>query len=151
MRSICALLCMLVVVSAVSATPRERWLFSLPMRVSEDENLMPRPSMSPPPCRSNHTRHENLCVRRLSGRVDRLEKALAAVCSSVIHADDVALSERNAAAVGDIYMDAGLATSRNPRMLRRSLLQVMARHGIVNTPPETHWHYKHIFDDPDLE
>ena len=124
-------------------------LFALPMRTVDGELLMPRPTPSTPPCRSNHTRHENLCVRRLSGRVDRLEKALAAVCSAVLHADDVALSERAAAAVGDVYMDASLATSRNPRMLRRSLLQVMARHGIVNTPPETHWHYKHIFDDPD--
>lgn len=147
MRWTCALACVLVpLVMATSAPQRGRALFALPVRTYEDAYLMPKP-IPVPPCRANHTRHENLCVRRLSGRVQRLELALAAVCSAVLYADDVAWSERAVAAAGDVYLDASLLSSRRPRMLRNSLLRVMTQHGIAQIPPETHWQYRDILDE----
>lgn len=147
MRWTCALACVLVpLVMATSAPQRGRALFALPVQPFEDAYLMPKPTLVPP-CRANHTRHENLCVRRLSGRVQRLELALAAVCSAVLYADDVAWSERAVAAAGDVYLDASLLSSRQPRLLRRSLLRAMTQHGIVETPPETHWQYRDILDE----
>ena len=124
------------------AVPRGRLLFSLPVpvpgRVEPSVELHPRPR----PCSPNATRHDNLCVRRLEGRVLRLEKALAAVCSAVLYADDVALAERSASGMGDVYFDSTLVTSRRPRYLRRSLLAVMQEHGIADIPPPTHWTIK---------
>lgn len=104
-------------------------LFALPVA----EALLPRP------CAPNATRHDNLCVRRLEGRVRALEKALSAVCSAVLHADDVAFAERSASGMGDVYFDSGLHTRRRPRYLRSSLLAVMQQHGIADQPPATHW------------
>jgi hypothetical protein len=109
----------------------------------EGEGLLSRPTH----CVPNATRHENLCVRRLTARVNSLEKTLAAVCSAVIFADDLAFNERAAHAMGDVYMDAHLQTSRRPRWLRRSMQDVVTEHNLPLLPPQNHWHHRDLFHE----
>lgn len=107
--------------------------------------LQPRPVL----CTANHTRHENLCLRRLTQRVARLEAALSSVCSAIVHADDVAYSERCAAGIGAVYRDPQLNASRRPRWLRRSVQQAVGEHHLSALPPETHWHASDLVDELD--
>ncbi len=57
--------------------------FALPAATPDAaEGLRPRPAL----CSANHTRHDNLCLRRLTQRVARLEAALSRVCAAIVHA-----------------------------------------------------------------
>lgn len=81
----------------------------------------------------------------------KLENALAAVCSAVIHADDTALNERTSQGMGDVYLDATLSTSRRPRWLRRSMQEVATNYNLPLMPPQTYWHKKDIVEELDKE
>jgi hypothetical protein len=48
------------------------------------------------------TRAEAIEMRRLIARVHTLENAVSALCSSIVFADDIALSERTALGIGDV-------------------------------------------------
>ena len=102
-------------------------------------------------CRANNTRHENLCIRRLNARVSRLELALSALCSSIIHADDVAYSERMALGMGPVYQDFNLTTRRRPRWLRGSVYNIATLHNIHIPPPQTHWQLSDIVAELDAD
>ena len=91
-------------------------------------------------CASNQTRHENLCMRRLTARIVRLENSLAALCSALMHADDVAFNERKAAKMGDVFQDSNMQNKRRPRWLRRSVQDVATQYSIMIMPPEVKWH-----------
>jgi hypothetical protein len=120
--------------------------FALPVSTPDAaEGLRPRPVL----CSANHTRHENLCLRRLTQRVARLEAALSSVCSAIVHADDVAYAERCAAGMGAVYRDPQLNASRRPRWLRRSVQQAAGEHHLSALPPETHWHASDLVDELD--
>lgn len=86
------------------------------------------------------TRKDRLDLQRHHKRIERLEAAVEDICSAILHADDVALLEREGNRIGSIYMDTDLSKSRNPRMLRRTLMQAMVRHQFAVKPPENHWH-----------
>jgi hypothetical protein len=100
-------------------------------------------------CQKNSTRHENLCLRRLSARVHKLETVLDGVLSAIMSADDIAFGERRATSMGDVYMDASLAVARRPRWLRRSIQDVLDQHNFPVSPPETHWHPGDVIDELD--
>lgn len=92
----------------------------------------------------NMTRAEGMEMRRLSARVQTLENAISALCSSIVFADDVALSERTAHGIGDVYLDASLSNSRKTRLLRVGVMTLASEHGIRIVPPPTHWHKRDI-------
>jgi len=85
-------------------------------------------------------------VRSLETRLMRLErshivlKALVAdVCSALLHCDDIALMERHARSMGDIYLDSGFTTTRRPRMVRQEIVQIMNRHNVPDRPLMHTW------------
>jgi len=85
-------------------------------------------------------------VRSLETRLMRLErshivlKALVAdVCSALLHCDDIALMERHARSMGDIYLDSGFTTTRRPRMVRQEIVQIMNRHNVSDRPLMHTW------------
>lgn len=100
-------------------------------------------------CQKNATRHENLCLRRLSARMHTLERVLAGVSSAIMSADDVAFGERRATSMGEVYLDASLTTARRPRWLRRSIQEVLDKHSFPANHPETHWHARDIVEELD--
>lgn len=124
--------------------------FSMVAPIPDSSGVYPlhRPGQ---PCRVNNTRHENLCIRRLTSRVARLELALSAICSSIINADDVAFSERAALGIGHVYQDFNLTARRRPRWLRRSVQDVATIHNIQISPPQTHWQHRDIVSELDAE
>lgn len=95
-------------------------------------------------CSSNSTRHENICIRRLTAKVTRLENALSSLLSAIVHADDVALNERMSYKMGRVYKDAHLQSSRRPRMLRQSVQNVANMYNIWIHPVETNWIHEDI-------
>ena len=78
----------------------------------------------------------------LARRVSMLETTLAAVFSSLLHCDDVALLERQASGIGDIYLDSGFTSTRKPRMLRPELRRIASTQGIVPLPLMHSWQYR---------
>ena len=95
------------------------------------------------------TRGENIEMLRLRQRVDRLEKAISRVASAIIFADDVALNERAAYAIGNIYLDASLTSSRSLRLLRHEVQKALLDACISVTVPENHWNIHDIIDELD--
>lgn len=102
--------------------------------------LNPPPPRCVPRVREYLTRQDRLELKRYEKRIERLEKTIEDMCSAIIHADDVALLEREGSKIGAIYMDSNLSKSRNPRILRRTLMETILKHQFVVRPPENHWH-----------
>jgi hypothetical protein len=78
-------------------------------------------------------------ILRLERRVAQLNTLIEDVCSAVLHCDDVALMERHARGMGDVYFDTAFSTSRKPRMLRPEIVQIMNRHNISDKPLMYTW------------
>jgi len=109
-----------------------------------DPDLRPKPVMpgTPEPVLSFSVAD----VRSLQTQVTRLERRhlvlqalVEDVCSALLHCDDVALMERHARSMGDIYLDTGFTTTRRPRMVRQEIVQIMNRHNISNKPLMHTW------------
>ena len=100
-------------------------------------------------CGVNSTRHDNICMRRLSARLARLENSVSALCSAIVHADDVALMERQAAGMGFVYQDTNLDNRRRARWLRRGVRDVAAQYSIALMPPEVKWEHMNIVEEID--
>ena len=103
--------------------------------------LLDKPSNSSGACLS---REASLARQNadLARRVCLLETTLAAVFSSLLHCDDMALLERQASGIGDIYLDSGFTSTRKPRMLRQELRRIAATQGIVPMPIMHSWQYR---------
>ena len=78
-------------------------------------------------------------VLRLERRVTQLNAMIEDLCSALLYCDDVALMERNARCMGEIYLDASLTSIRRPRVLRQEVIQIMNRHGVVGKPLMYTW------------
>ena len=98
-------------------------------------------------CSPNATRHENICMRRLTAKVTRLESALSGLLSAIVHADDIALNERLSFKMGRVYKDADMQSSRRPRMLRQSVQNVANMYNIGIKPVETNWFPEDIMSE----
>ena len=81
-------------------------------------------------------------IARLTNKVSVLEDTLAAVFACLLHCDDIALLERQASAIGDIYMDSGFTSTRKPRMLRQEIKGIAQAQGIQPKPIMHKWHYR---------
>jgi len=78
-------------------------------------------------------------ILRLERRVAQLTSMIEDVCSALLHCDDVALMERQARGMGDIYMDSAFSTTRRPRMVRQEIVQIMNKHNISDKPLMYTW------------
>ena len=81
-------------------------------------------------------------VLRLERRVTQLNAMIEDLCSALLHCDDVALMERNARSMGEIYLDASFASTRRPRVLRDEVVQIMNRHSVSDKPLMYTWRNK---------
>jgi len=81
-------------------------------------------------------------VLRLERRVTQLNAMIEDLCSALLHCDDVALMERNARGMGEIYLDASFASTRRPRVLREEVIQIMNRHSVSDKPLMYTWKNK---------
>jgi len=70
-------------------------------------------------------------VLRLERRVTQLNAMIEDLCSALLYCDDVALMERNARCMGEIYLDASFTSIRRPRVLRQEVAEIMNRHSVV--------------------
>jgi len=78
-------------------------------------------------------------VMKLERRVGGLENVVVKLCSALLYCDDVALMERQARRVGDIYLDADFETIRRPRMLRQELMSMMNTNNMSTKPLMYTW------------
>jgi len=78
-------------------------------------------------------------VLRLQRRVTQLTAMIEDLCSALLYCDDVALMERNARGMGEIYLDASFTSIRRPRVLRQEVMQMMNKHGVANKPLMYTW------------
>jgi hypothetical protein len=79
-------------------------------------------------------------LMRLERRVASIESTLHDVCSSIVMSDDVALMERQALCIGDIYRDGSFNTARRPRVLRQEVLRAMHKNNMNVQPLMYTWH-----------
>lgn len=115
-----------------------------PIRETERERDFPTLRRPERYCSSNSTRHENICIRRLTAKVTRLENAISSLLSAIVHADDIALNERFSYKMGRVYKDAHLQSSRRPRMLRQNVQNVANMYNIWVQPIATNWIHEEI-------
>ena len=78
-------------------------------------------------------------VMKLERTVGGLENVVVELCSALLYCDDVALMERQARRVGDIYLDADFETIRRPRMLRQELMSMMNKNNMSMKPLMYTW------------
>ena len=64
---------------------------------------------------------------------------MASLCAAIVHADDVALMERQASGMGPVFQDMSLSSTRRPRWLRRSVQNVAGQYAVSIMPPEVKW------------
>jgi len=106
-------------------------------------DLRPRPQLPGaalgPLSPSEEARALETRVLRLERRVTQLNAMLEDLCSALLYCDDVALMERNARCIGEIYLDASFTSIRRPRVLRQEVVQIMNRHGITDKPLMYTW------------
>jgi len=69
----------------------------------------------------------------------RQERILAEFFSELLQADDVALLEREAQAMGLAYLDTNFTMGRRPRLLRNSVRDLMHKYSLPLTPVERKW------------
>lgn len=118
-----------------------RLAFSMipPIPETEARGELPKPIRPIQYCSSNSTRHENICMRRLSNKVTMLEKTISSLLSAIVYADDIALNERLSIQMGRVYKDADLQSSRSPRMLRQSVQNIANAYHLYIAPSENNW------------
>ena len=78
-------------------------------------------------------------VMKLERTVCGLENIVVELCSALMYCDDVALMERQARRVGDIYLDADFETIRRPRMLREEVMSMMKKNNMTAKPLMYTW------------
>jgi hypothetical protein len=81
----------------------------------------------------------DLRVMKLERKIGGLESVVTELCSALLYCDDVALMERHARQVGDIYLDADFSTIRRPRMLRQELISIMNKNNMSTKPLMYTW------------
>jgi len=119
--------------AAFSAPPHRAGRLPGHLRCADkDEGLAPL--RRPLPAPYNRSEVDILCSRVL-----RLENILRNVCGAMMHCDDMALLEQEAAGVGKIFRDASFTESRKPLFARVALQDVLAKHGLTATPPMPTW------------
>ena len=69
----------------------------------------------------------------------RQERILNEFFTVLLQADDVALLEREASAMGPAYLDTNFTMCRRPVLLRSSVRDIMSKYGMPLTPLERKW------------
>jgi len=92
-----------------------------------------------PPNSPHSTPSDDVRLLRMERRLKVVEQALADVCGALVYSDDLALLEREACRMGQVFLDGGFNSSRTPTLLRRQLLRVLAERNMVATPPMHAW------------
>lgn len=134
--------------------------FLVPMHLnpasSEDAPKPEAPATPTSPCNSPYNENEReidsrirriqrsersieLRCMQLERKVVGLENVVNELCSALLYCDDVALMERQARRVGDIYLDSDFSTIRRPRMLRQELMSIMNKHNMSTMPLMYTW------------
>ena len=78
-------------------------------------------------------------VMKLERTVVGLENVVVELCSALMYCDDVAVMERQALRVGDIYLDADFETIRRPRVLRQEVMSIMKKNNMTTKPLMYTW------------
>jgi len=78
-------------------------------------------------------------VMKLERTVGGLKHVVVELCSALLYCDDVALMERQARRVWDIYLDADFETIRRPRMLRQEVMSMMNKNNMSTKPLMYTW------------
>jgi len=133
-----ALLCLLVLAApgaaAFSGPPMRR------VRTHGNLHCFPVDEAAMPPRRPAYSAsYDRSEMDILRSRVLRLETILRDICGAVVHSDDIALLEREAAGVGKIFRDGSFTESRKPLFARVAIQSVLNKHGIVAAPPMHSW------------
>jgi len=89
---------------------------------------------------TNAERETDTRLMRLERSVSALECTLHDVCSALVMSDNVALMERQALAIGDIYCDGSFNTARRPRVLRQEIMRAMHQNNMNVQPLMYTWH-----------
>jgi hypothetical protein len=131
------------VVASMPAMPARPVVRSLSMCMGSAD-LRPKPvlsSVAPALLSSPVTDGQAMETRvlRLERRVSQLNAMVEDLCSAIVYCDDVALMERNARCMGEIYLDASFTSIRRPRVLRQEVVQIMNKHSVLSKPLMYTW------------
>jgi hypothetical protein len=72
-------------------------------------------------------------------RTRRVEDMMVDLLSTLLHADDCALMERQAQGMGPVYLDSGFNMSRPPFLLRSGVRDIMGKYNVPLRPLERKW------------
>jgi len=72
-------------------------------------------------------------------RTQRVENMMVDLLSTLLHADDCALVERQAQGMGAVYLDSGFNMSRPPFLLRSGVRDIMGKYNVPVRPLERKW------------
>jgi hypothetical protein len=72
-------------------------------------------------------------------RTKRVEDMMVDLLSTLLHADDCALLERQAQGMGPVYLDSGFNMSRPPFLLRSGVRDIMGKYNVPLRPLERKW------------
>jgi len=120
-------------------SPRRVWSMCMSEPDLRPKPLMPGMPAAVPGTTDAQFRALDTRMLRLERRHIVLQALVEDVCSALLHCDDVALMERHARSMGDIYLDTGFTTTRRPRMVRQEIVQIMNRHNISDKPLMYTW------------
>ena len=72
-------------------------------------------------------------------RTQRVENMMTELFSTLMHADDCSLLERQAQGMGAVYLDSGFNVSRPPFLLRSGVRDIMGKYSVPLRPLERKW------------
>ena len=72
-------------------------------------------------------------------RTQRVENMMVDLFSTLLHADDCALVERQAQGMGAVYLDRGFNMSRPPFLMRSGVRDIMGKYSVPLRPLERKW------------
>jgi len=110
------------------------------MQCASDPEITPRPTRPTFRVTTDAERDIDTRIMRLERRLCSIESTLHDVCSSIVMSDDVALMDRQALCIGDIYRDGSFNTVRRPRVLRQEVMRAMHKNNMNVQPLMYTWH-----------
>jgi hypothetical protein len=116
----------------IPAAPNASRRFQLPaLRSFSDDVGVPWGTFRNTPVHSRITQAEI--------RTQRVENMMVDLLSTLLHADDCALVERQAQGMGAVYLDSGFNMSRPPFLLRSGVRDIMGKYSVPLRPLERKW------------
>ena len=116
----------------IPASPNASRRFQLPeLRLQSDDPGVPWRTFRNIPVHSRIAQNEI--------RTQRVENMMTELFSTLMHADDCSLLERQAQGMGAVYLDSGFNMSRPPFLLRNGVRDIMSKYSVPLRPLERKW------------